>query len=228
MAVDPIEKKPLAMFRPGSRLLSTGPPGCNLSCSHCQNWQSSQGAPPTVYRAPEALAELAVNSSDGIAFTYTEPVVWYEYVMDTAPLVRSQGGIVAMVSNGFVNPEPLKNLLTVTDAWNVDLKAWSDDFYRRNCNGNLQPVLETLRAIAGSGVHLEVTYLVIPGENDSEGDWDSAARWLAGYCGENTPVHVSRYFPRYRQTRPATPVDCVLSAARVFAMHLKNVFPGNV
>jgi pyruvate formate lyase activating enzyme len=228
MAVDPIEKKPLAMFRPGSRLLSTGPPGCNLSCSHCQNWQSSQGSPPTVYHSPDELAALAVKSSDGIAFTYTEPVVWYEYVMDTAPLVRSLGGIVVMVSNGFVNPEPLERLLAVTDAWNVDLKAWSDDFYRRNCGGDLQPVLATLRAIARSDIHLEVTYLVIPGENDSEADWDSAALWLADNCGENTPVHVSRYFPRYRQTRPATPVECVFRAAGVFSTRLKNVFPGNV
>lgn len=228
MAVDPIEKKPLAMFRPGSRLLSTGPPGCNLSCSHCQNWQSSQGSPPTVYHAPEELAELAVKCSDGIAFTYTEPVVWYEYVMDTAPLVRSLGGMVVMVSNGFVNPEPLGRLLSVTDAWNVDLKAWNDDFYRRNCNGSIVPVLETLRAIALSGVHLEVTYLVIPEENDSETSWDSAARWLAENCGENTPVHVSRYFPMYRQTRQATSVECVFRAARVFSAHLKNVFRGNV
>jgi pyruvate formate lyase activating enzyme len=133
-----------------------------------------------------------------------------------------------MVSNGFVNPEPLKRLLTVTDAWNVDLKAWSDDFYRRNCGGNVQPVLETLKTIARSGVHLEVTYLVIPGENDSEWDWDRAALWLAANCGENTPVHVSRYFPGYRQTRPATPVECVFRAARVFNAHMKNVFPGNV
>jgi len=228
MAVDPIEKKPLAMFRPGSRLLSTGPPGCNLSCSHCQNWQSSQGSPPTVYRSPMELAELALTCSDGIAFTYTEPVVWYEYVMDTAPLVRSGGGMAVMVSNGFVNPEPLRRLLSVTDAWNVDLKAWNDEFYRRNCNGSLHPVLETLATIAGSGVHLEVTYLVIPGENDSETDWDQAARWLAANCGGNTPVHVSRYFPRYRQTRPATAVECVLRAARVFGTHLKHVFPGNV
>ncbi len=228
MAVDPIEKKPLAMFKPGSRLLSTGPPGCNLSCSHCQNWQSSQGAPPTVYHSPGELAELARKCSDGIAFTYTEPVVWYEYVMDTAPLVRSLGGVVVMVSNGFVNPEPLKRLISVTDAWNVDLKAWSDDFYRRNCGGNLQPVLDTLRTIAASGVHLEVTYLVIPGENDSRTEWDRAASWLAENCGKNTPVHVSRYFPRYRQTRPATAVESVFSAAEVFGTHLKNVFPGNI
>lgn len=228
MAVDPIEKKPLAMFRPGARLLSTGPPGCNLACSHCQNWQSSQGSPPTLFRTPAELAESAVKCSDGIAFTYTEPVTWYEYVMDTAPMVRALGGIAVMVSNGYVNPEPLKRLISVTDAWNVDLKAWSDDFYRTNCGGTLQPVLETLVAIARSGVHLEVTYLVIPGENDSETDWDRAAAWLSENCGEETPLHVSRYFPRYRQTRPATSVECVFRAAEVFSGHLRNVFPGNV
>lgn len=228
MAIDPIEKKPLAMFRPGSMLLSTGPPGCNLSCSHCQNWQSSQGSPPTRYFPPSELAELATGSSDGLAFTYTEPVTWYEYIMDTAPIVRSKGGIAVMVSNGFVNPEPLRRLLTVTDAWNVDLKAWRDDFYKRNCRGSLKPVLETLKTIAASGVHLEITYLVIPGENDDESDWEHAAAWVAENCGKGTPFHVSRYFPRFRQTRPATPVETVRRAAALFGRHLSNVFTGNV
>lgn len=228
MAVDPIEKKPLAMFRPGSAVLSTGPPGCNLCCSHCQNWQSSQGSPPTRYVPPAELAEAAMRSSDGLAFTYTEPVVWFEYVMDTAPLVRAMGGFTVMVSNGFVNPGPLRDLLTVSDAWNVDLKAWRGDFYRRNCNGSIEPVLETLRAIAASGVHLEVTYLLIPGENDRETDWAGAAEWIATNCGAETPFHVSRYFPSYRMTRPATQAEEVKRAAAVFRRHLGNVFVGNV
>ncbi len=228
MAVDPVEKKPLAMYRPGSVVLSTGPPGCNLSCLHCQNWQSSQGTPPTRYVPPAELAALATESSHGLAFTYTEPVVWYEYVMDTAPLVRARGGFNVMVSNGFVNPDPLRDMLAVTDAWNVDLKAWRGDFYRRNCNGAIEPVLNTLKTVAASGVHLEITFLLIPFENDREADWVQAAEWIAGNCGSETPLHVSRYFPRYRMAHPATPVEDVLKAAAVFRKHLDNVFTGNV
>jgi len=228
MGVDPIEKKPLFMFRKGSRVLSTGPPGCNLSCSHCQNWQSSQGSPPTRYESPSRLAELALHSSDGLAFTYTEPVIWYEYVMDTAPLIRARGGFTVMVSNGYVNTKPLQDMLRVTDAWNVDLKAWSDEFYRKNCGASIAPVLRTLKTIASSGVHLEVTYLVIPGENDDPNHWNEAGQWLAANCGENTPLHVSRYFPRYRQNAPATPVETVVRAESVFRKHLAHVFTGNV
>jgi len=227
-AVDPVEKKPLRMFRPGTRVLSTGPPGCNLFCSHCQNWRSSHGSPPPRSIPPRELAELAAATSDGLAFTYTEPVIWYEYVMDTAPLVRSLGGFTVMVSNGFVNPEPLADLIGVTDAWNIDLKGWRNGFYERNCRGGLEPVLETLRAIAASGTHLEVTYLLIPGENDDPGDWSEVAAWVAANCGEDTPMHVSRYFPGYRRNTPATPTDTVYRASEVFRRHLRHVFMGNV
>lgn len=213
---------------PGSRVLSTGPPGCNLSCAHCQNWQSSQASPPTRFIPPRELADLALKSAEGLAFTYTEPVIWYEYIMDTAPLVRKEGGVAVMVSNGFVSPEPLGDLLSVTDAWNVDLKAWSDDFYRKLCGGSMAPVLKTLKTIASSAVHLEVTYLVIPGENDDPLQWEGAGRWLAENCGEETPLHVSRYFPRHRLNRPSTPVQTLSKAVSAFRTHLRHVFPGNV
>ncbi len=230
LSVDPIEKKPLYHFRPGTLVLSSGPAGCNLSCDFCQNWSISQGpSRPSRYVAPEQLAELALSSgSSGVAYTYTEPTIWYEYIVDTAPLVRERGGYAVMVSNGYVELEPLSRLLEVTDAWNIDLKAWSEGFYRERCGGRVEPVKRSLRAVAESDTHLEVTFLVIPGENDHEDDWRRMAGWLAGSCGADTPLHISRYFPRYRLRREATPAETVHRAVEVFRETLDFVYPGNM
>lgn len=229
LAVDPVEKKPLHHFLPGSSILSTGPAGCNLTCCFCQNWEISQGNPPTRLLQPRELAGLALSrGSSGIAFTYTEPVVWFEYIEATAPLVRSAGGAVAMVSNGWVRPEPLAEYLTFTDAWNVDLKGWGDGFYARWCGGSAGPVRRTIETIAASGVHLEVTFLVIPGLNDSREEWREMARWLSGSAGRGVPLHVSRYFPRYRLEAPPTPAGTIEEAVQVFSEHLDFVYPGNV
>jgi len=229
LAIDPIEKKPLRNFRPGSTVLSTGPNGCNLSCLNCQNWQISQQESQSVqYISPDDLAHMAVTGSDGLAFTYTEPVLWYEYIMDTAPLVRKSKGIVVMVSNGYVNPGPLQDLIGVTDAWNIDLKAWSDEFYREICGGDLTTVKNSIRIVAESRCHLELTWLLIPGFNDNPDLITDAAKWIKATAGESTPLHVSRYFPRYRMTIPATPVPALHSAVNLFREHLTNVYPGNV
>jgi pyruvate formate lyase activating enzyme len=230
LSVDPIEKKPLYHFMPGTEVLSTGPAGCNLSCDFCQNWSISQETGvPTRYLPPEALAAMALEGgSSGIAFTYTEPTVWFEYIVDAAPLVRTGGGTVVMVSNGMINPDPLEQLIGVTDAWNVDLKSWSEEFYRRLCGGERDIVLGTLSRLAASRCHLEVTFLVIPGENDDEAEWREMASWLAGECGAGTVLHLSRYFPRYRLTRPPTPVETLLRAREVFREKLRWVYLGNV
>ena len=230
LAIDPIEKKPLYHFLPGSSILSTGPAGCNLRCAFCQNWTISQddGA-STRYVAPQDLADMALNrGSDGVAFTYTEPTIWFEYIEDTAPLVRKAGGVVVMVSNGYVSPEPLKRYLELTDAWNVDLKSWTDGFYSRLCGGHLKPVLRTIRTIAQSPVHLEVTLLIIPGENDSPQEWDGMASWLADNAGPEVPVHLSRYFPNYRHDGEVTPESMLAEAMEVFARRLHHVYLGNV
>jgi pyruvate formate lyase activating enzyme len=230
LSIDPIEKKPLYHFMPGTAVLSTGPAGCNLSCAFCQNWSISQETDvPTRYVPPEALSAMAMEGgSSGIAFTYTEPTVWFEYIVDTAPLVRARGGSVVMVSNGMVNPGPLERLIDVTDAWNVDLKSWSEDFYRRLCGGERDAVLGTLRLLAASRCHLEVTFLLIPGENDDEGDWREMASWLASECGPRTVLHISRYFPRHKLTRPPTPVEALLRARDVYLEKLTYVYLGNV
>ncbi len=230
LAIDPIEKKPLYHFLPGSRILSTGPAGCNLSCEFCQNWTISQNdGAPTRYVPPEELAEMALSrGSRGVAFTYTEPTIWYEYIEDTAPLVHDGGGAVVMVSNGYVSPEPLEQYLKLTDAWNVDLKSWTDGFYSRLCGGHLQPVLRTIRTVAASTAHLEVTLLIIPGENDGPEEWEGMAAWLAENAGPEVPVHLSRYFPHYRHDGEVTPKQMLAEAREVFSRRMHHVYLGNV
>lgn len=230
LSMDPIEKKPLYHFLPGSRILSTGPAGCNLTCDFCQNWNISQRDDvPTRFVPPDKLADLALSGgSTGIAFTYTEPTIWYEYITDTAPLVRDRGGAVVMVSNGEVNPRPLEKYLELTDAWNVDLKSWSSDFYSGHCTGSRETVLRTLSTLAASDCHLEVTFLVIPGENDDPVEWREMADWIAEECGKDTVFHISRYFPGYRLKREPTPIQTLTKAREVFSEKLDYVYLGNV
>jgi len=230
LVVDPIEKKPLYHFLPGSSILSTGPAGCNLRCDFCQNWSISQNSNvPTRYVSPDDLAEMSMEgNSRGIAYTYTEPTIWYEYIADSAPLVREKGGAAVMVSNGEINPDPLLQLTEVTDAWNVDLKSWSDDFYRRHCGGNRDTVLQTIKTLAGSACHLEITFLIIPGENDDPAEWREMARWISGECGSDTVLHISRYFPRYKLRQQPTRIETLQNAREVFSGELHHVYIGNV
>jgi len=230
LSIDPIEKKPLYHFLPGSYVLSTGPAGCNLTCDFCQNWSISQSSSvPTRYVSPDELAELAMSGrSRGVAYTYTEPCIWFEYISDSAPLVRAKGGAVVMVSNGEINNEPLLELIEITDAWNVDLKSWSDGFYKKHCGGDRYTVLETLKTLARSSCHLEITFLVIPEENDRTEEWSEMARWISNECGIETVLHISRYFPRYKLRQQPTPVGTLERARDVFSKELQNVYIGNV
>ena len=227
-AVDPIEKKPFRNFQRGKRVLSVGPNGCNLECTFCQNWQTSQKKSTTRYISPEELAELAMQTSDGLAFTYTEPTIWYEFILDTAPLVKAENGIVVMVSNGYVNPKPLKELIAVTDAWNIDLKAFNNNFYKNTCGGDLDTVKNSIKLVADSSCHLELTWLLIPGLNDNPTEITEAAKWIKNETGENTTLHVSRYFPMYLMDIPATPVQSVKDSVQLFRKFLKNVYAGNI
>ncbi len=227
LAIDPIEKKPLYHYHPGSSILSTGPNCCNLGCLHCQNWGISQRKTETVYYSPERLVETAVESrSLGVAFTYSEPVVWFEYIMDVAPLLRARGLKVVLVTNGFINCAPLDELLTVTDAMNIDLKSISPEFYTRICKGKLDPVLDTIGRVAATDVHLELTNLIIPGENDSDDDLQGVIDFVASV--RNTiPVHFSAFHPDYQLQRPVTPPSTLLRAFRLANVKLKFVYLGN-
>jgi len=226
-AVDPVEKKPLYHFYPGSVIASIGANGCNLSCQNCQNWEISQKAVSTFKIEPEQLPEAAArDGSIGIAYTYTEPTIWYEFLLEAAPLVKAAGLVNVMVTNGYINPDPLDRLLPFIDAFNVDLKAMKPEFYLRVCKGKLEPVLESIRAIADSPAHLELTNLVIPGLNDSDEDFDLLAEFVAS-VDRNIPVHLSAYHPSYRMRIAPTPGETLLRGHTILRNLLHHVYIGN-
>lgn len=229
LALDPVEKKPLYHFFPGHTVLSAGTWGCNLQCRFCQNWEISQGNPPVRSIAPAALAEMASQQGEGcigVAYTYSEPVVWYEYVRQTAAAVKTLGLKNVLVTNGFIRQEPLMDLLPWIDAMNIDVKAFNEDFYRTVCGGGLQAVKQTV-ATAAKHCHVEITTLVIPGMNDRPDEIEALASWL-GQIDQEIPLHFSRYFPRYRLDAPPTPQDTLLGAKQLAERYLKHVYLGNV
>ena len=228
LAVDPIEKKPLYHFYPGTQIVSTGANCCNLGCRHCQNWQISKEETSTFYVSPEDLVTAAAKyDSIGVAFTYTEPVVWFEYIMDAAPLLKKAGLKVVMVSNGYINPEPLEQMLDVTDAWNIDLKGMNPQFYKRVCKGKLEPVLEAIRMVGNSSAHLEITNLIIPHENDSDEDLHKLVDFVAS-VSDMIPLHFSAYYPSYKMDHERTPISTLLKAREMARKSLKYVYLGNV
>lgn len=234
VALDPVEKKPLARYRPGSFVLSLGSYGCNLRCPFCQNASiACAGSEDAAWRdvSPEAAVELAVQAADrgciGIAYTYNEPLVGYEYVRDTARLAHKAGLVNVLVSNGMVNPAPLTELLGLIDAANIDLKGFTPAFYRM-VGGDLDAVKRTIAVLAADATcHLEVTTLVIPGLNDNPVEIDAAAAWLAS-LDPDIPYHLTRFFPCYRMLdRPPTPVATLRDLERVARRHLSDVVLGN-
>lgn len=227
-SMDPIEKKPLYHFHPGTDIFSVGSVGCNFNCRFCQNYTISQSRPPTQQFSPEELVATARQSgSDGIAYTYNEPLINFEYVLESCRIAKQQGLWNVLVTNGFINPEPLGELLPATDAANIDLKSIRPDFYTRLCGGRLEPVLDTIQA-ASRAIHLEITNLVIPEENDADTDLEDLAAWIAEKTGPDTPLHLSAYFPRYRLNRPATTAECLQRASEICGRHLRYVYLGNV
>jgi len=228
VGLDPIEKKPLYHFFPGSQILSLGTNGCNLSCSFCQNWQISQtGNSERQKLTPDGAVRLArQESSIGIAYTYNEPFIWFEYVLETAKKAKEQGLKNVLVTNGFVNPEPLMELLPYVDAMNIDLKSINDRFYRQTCNGSLPPVKRTIET-AQKHCHIELTNLLVPGKNDSEKDLLELTAYVST-LGKDIPLHFSRYFPLYKATEPATPVSTLQNAARIAKSKLNYVYLGNL
>jgi pyruvate formate lyase activating enzyme len=229
-SLDPIEKKPLYHFYPGSGILSIGGKGCNFTCSFCQNCDISQGDPPTKHIEPDELAREALGrpaSNIGLAFTYNEPFMWFEFMRDSAPLIRAGGGRIVMVTNGYVNRKPLAELLPLIDAMNIDLKAFDDEFYKKYCGGRVEPVKETIAAAVAAGVHVEVTLLLIPTLNDAEDKLRGQAEWLAS-LSEDIPFHISRYYPCYKLAIPPTPVKTLKRAREIAKEYLNYVYLGNV
>jgi len=228
LAADPIEKKPLYHFYPGAQILSTGANGCNFSCLHCQNWMISQEKTNTVSVTPEKLVALAgQDGSIGIAFTYTEPMIWYEFIADTAPLLRQAGYKVVLVSNGYINPKPLENLIELIDAINIDLKGIRPEFYKRVCKGKIEPILNNIRRVSESEVHLELTNLIIPGKNDSDRDIRDLIDFIAS-ISDSIPLHLSAYHPAHKLETGPTPDETMLRAYEMAVEQLKFVYVGNV
>ena len=229
---DPIEKKPLRRFFPGSRILSVGSFGCNLTCPFCQNHEISMADSGQAYFqevTPEALAGLAQEyrscGNIGVAFTYNEPLVGYEFVRDTARLVRERGMKNVLVTNGCVKLPVLEELLPYVDAMNIDLKGFTDAWYER-LGGNLETVKRFI-ARAALDCHVELTTLIVPGENDSEEEMEQEARWIASLDPE-IPLHVTRFFPRYRMAdQEPTPVERVYRLRDTAARWLRHVYVGN-
>jgi pyruvate formate lyase activating enzyme len=235
MHIDPMEKKPLYHFHPGSSVFSIATAGCNLHCLNCQNWQLSQRGGEEmeqIYRAdPPQLIELArENGCESIAYTYSDPIVFYEYVQDSSELARQAGLHNVFITAGYINKKPLRQLCQVLDASNTDLKAFDDRFYREVNGGTLKPVLDALVTFREQGVWLEVTNLVIPTLNDDLSMIRRMAKWIRDELGENTPLHFSRFHPQYRMRNlPPTPGE-TLDRARKEAMDagLRFVYVGNV
>ncbi len=225
---DPIEKKPLYNYHPGSVIFSTGANGCNFSCDNCQNWEISQTKVATHYVSPPQLVELAgQNNSIGVAYTYTEPLIWFEYIMQAGRLIREAGLKNVLVSNGYINREPLEELLPLIDAANIDLKGMKPRFYKTVCKGKLEPVLDNIRRFHEAGVHLELTNLVIPELNDADSDFENLTDFVAG-ISPAIPLHFSAYFPTFKMKNPPTPPETLLRAYEIAAKKLQYVYLGNM
>lgn len=227
-AVDPIEKKPLYHFYPGANVFSIGTWGCNFNCSFCQNWSIAQHTPRLVELSSEQAVALALeqHSSIGMAYTYSEPSVWFEYVLETEKLANMQGLKNIVVTNGYINPEPLAQLIEYTDAFNIDLKAFNDKFYGQICGGTLEPILNNIQK-AAEKCHVEITTLLITGLNDSKDEISSLADWLAK-INVNIPLHLTRYFPNNQLTVPPTPLETMQQAYEIASQYLNYVYIGNV
>jgi pyruvate formate lyase activating enzyme len=231
-ALDPIEKKPLYHYFPGSNILSIGSYGCNMRCDFCQNFHISQNIPGrySELTTPEEITGQVKKASNniGIAFTYNEPVIWFEFVTDVARQVKEAGYHTVMVSNGFVAEEPLKEYMQLIDAFNIDLKAFNDDFYRKIAGATLEPVKKALRMISSSGNHLEITTLLIPGLNDSKKEMEELVKWVSGELGSSLPFHISRYFPMHKRSESATSYESLMRFYDIAAEHLDYVYTGNI
>ena len=234
LAIDPVEKKPLNRFLPGTYCLSLSCTGCNLSCRWCQNSDISQVAPEEAERthlSPADAVDLCLRRGlPALAYTYTEPFTWGEYMYDIAVLAHGKGLKNILVSAGYVEQEPLRELLPYLDAANIDIKALDDDFYRKYCGATLAPVLENILAMKAAGVHVEITSLLVTSLNDSVDFVARLCQWMAENGLQNVPLHFSRYFPRYRMKEPGPTPAATLFAARetALSMGIRDVFLGNI
>ena len=232
---DPIEKKPLYHFYPGSEILSIGSLGCNLQCEFCQNWQISQTSVEDFKRGNEIfksdkIIDLALSKEKnvGIAYTYNEPTVFFEFMLEVAKKAKQNKLKNVMVTNGFINQKPLNELNKYIDAYSVDLKAFNNKFFIKYTKSQLEPVKETLKNIVKAGKYLEITNLVIPGLNDNPEEFELMIKWIKENLGKDIVLHISKYYPTYKLKIEPTPVETMLELNNIANKHLDHVFLGNV
>ncbi len=232
--IDPIEKKPLFHFRPGTKILSIATVGCNLHCKNCQNWEISQANPEDTKAhalPPEKLVQATkYYNCPSLAYTYTDPIIFYEYTYDTAKLARQANIHNVLVTAGYINPEPWKRLLEYVDAANVDLKGITEEFYIQVCSGTLKPVQQALVLAKASGILLEVTNLIIPTLNDKPEQIRQLAHWVKANLGSDTPLHFSRFSPRYKMQHlpPTSPKTLDMAREIAISEGLHYVYIGNI
>ena len=215
VAADPIEKKPLYHFHPGTNALSLGTVGCNFKCIHCQNYGISTASPDFSYMqeiTPERTIDLAKQyDCQGIAYTYNEPTIWHEFTFDSAKLAKKNDLYTVYVTNGYISENPLRELSSVLDAMNIDVKAFTNDFYKKVCKASLQPVLDTCVLAKELDIHVELTYLVIPGYNDSLKEVENFCKWVFERLGKDVPIHFTRFHPDHNLIDvPRTPMETML------------------
>ncbi len=220
--LDPVERNPFFHVLPGTQALSVATAGCNFQCKFCQTWEMSQAFPEEIYSydlTPEMTVKRAKTMmARSIAYTYTEPTIFFEYLLDTATLGRREGLLNLVQSNGFINPQPLQKMCQVLDAANIDLKGFSGSFYSQLCQGELNPVLESLKRLKQAKIHLEITNLVIPTQNDELKGLKEMCSWIRRELGSDTPIHFSRFYPLYKlRTLPPTPLS-TLEKVRALAL----------
>lgn len=232
--IDPIEKKPVFHFLPGTPTLSLATVGCNLHCKNCQNWEISQRNPEEVEAMevlPARLVELSrQNQCPSLSFTYTDPVIYYEYTLDTCTAARAAGLKNILVTAGYINPEPARELFRVSDVARIDLKAMSEKFYREVCDATLKPVLATILLAREMKLLVEIVHLIVPTLNDSDADLKKLCEWIAANAGRDVPLHFSRFHPQHKLTHlPPTPVETLHRARDIArAAGLRFVYLGNI
>ncbi len=228
IAIDPIEKKPLFHFLPGTDILSTATYGCNMRCPFCQNYEISQIKTPTTEITPENLVEIAKNKKlQSIAFTYTEPFIWYEMILDTSKIAKDNGIKIILVTNGLINDKPLEEIIPYIDAMNIDLKSIDAKVYKKILFGNLSTVQNTIKTSFENGVHIEITNLLVTGLNDKKSDISILVDWVVSLSSD-IPIHFSKYSPNYKYKEPPTSPEILDYAYKKAKEKLNFVYTGNV
>ncbi len=235
LAIDPIEKKPLYQFYPTTGVLSFGTLGCNMGCQFCQNWQTTKNKsdPKSLnYNSPQDIVAIALkHNCKSIAFTYNDPIIFFEYALDCAKLCRQFGIKTVAVTSGYINPEPAKEFFSYMDAANIDLKGFSEKFYAKNCLAKLEPVLDTIKYASNqTDCHVELTTMLIEGENDSEEELKAECEWILNNVGADVPLHFSAFFPRYKfENRKPTEFSTLIKAYKIAKeVELNYVYTGNI